>query len=341
MIITFNPKVFVKEQVEILAQIFVLLLKNKDRHFVEVKGIRTENERYIFQSPLFQTEIAPKHIEELIKHIPQQRRNITSLHQKYLTRIVIGLDNNEVLPQNALRILQERSKIIIENRINDWKFLKGVCDKYTSSPKRKSIYLLIQKAIKEQWIESDTGGGDGQIKPVIKYLISSVAYKGIEKYKLMTLFDSDRQLSNLNKLDSTKIPLVSFLKTGSEENIPNLTFNDCVYESTDLIIWHILYKRKLENYVPLNVLFNNIHSLTEKQKQDLQELSYQELDFLEYSTQNIGLGKDKRKDQFPEMFLEGFGYTDFERICAHHKVAFEGEEISEMEQILLKIAKII
>jgi hypothetical protein len=27
--------------------------------------------------------------------------------------------------------------------------------------------------------------------------------------------------------------------------------NDISYEDNDLIIWHILYKRKIENYIPL------------------------------------------------------------------------------------------
>jgi hypothetical protein len=339
MIIEFNPNVFIKEQVEILSEIFVFILKSKDRHFVETKGIRTEKEEYIFQIPLFHKEIAARHIEELIKHIPQQRRSISSLHKKYLTRIVIGFGNDEILPQNALRILQQPSKIILENLINDWKFLKGICDKYTDSPKRKTIYLLVQKAIRNEWIEPATGGGDGQIKPAIQHYINSTTYQGIEKYKLMALFDSDRQLPNTDKLDTTKIPLVYYLKTGLETSIPTLTFNDCTYEANDLIIWHILYKRKIENYVPLSVLFNCIYNLTEQQKQYLQSLSSEQLDFEEYTKDKINIGNSKIKEQFPQMFLSDFSYQEFEKRCEHHKIGLEN--ISEMEQILLKIAKII
>lgn len=338
MIISFNSAVFVEEYAEDLREAFVLLAK-KEQHFVDTASLE-QNSNYIYNSQLFENYFSKKEKELVIKTLPQRKPK--AIHKTYLTKIRVGNGSNEVKPNDLLRILKERSKIIIENLINDWKFLRGVCDKYTASPQRKPIYLLIQKAIKNEWIEPATGGGDGQIKPVIKHLISSIVYKDIEKYKLMTLFDSDRKFPNPNTLDTkTKIPLVSFLKTGLETSIPTLTFINCVYETTDLILWHILYKRKLENYVPLNVLFNNIHNLTESQKQYLENLTVQELDFDEYYKDKIGIRKDKIKEQFPEMFLTTFSYTDFERICEHHKVNFEGEEITEMEQILLKIAKII
>ena len=49
------------------------------------------------------------------------------------------------------------------------------------------------------------------------------------------------------------------------------------------------------------------------------------------------------KEQFPEIFLSAFSYQALEKRCKHHKVylAEANEEVSELEQILLKIAKII
>jgi hypothetical protein len=43
------------------------------------------------------------------------------------------------------------------------------------------------------------------------------------------------------------------------------------------------------------------------------------------------------------MFLSGFSYLDFEERCKHHKVflAEANESVSEIEQILLKIAKLL
>jgi hypothetical protein len=118
---------------------------------------------------------------------------------------------------------------------------------------------------------------------------------------------------------------------------------DCIYEPIDRIVWHILYKRKIENYIPLNVLFASLASITPAQKDNLNAKSYEELDFLEYDKNNIGIGGMQIKDKFPKMFLSDFSYRDFEARCEHHKVflAEANESISEIEQILLKIAKIL
>ena len=75
-------------------------------------------------------------------------------HRIYLTHFTIGvnLGVGEVHPRNAYQIITERSQIIVENKINDGKFIRGICQKYTSSKinkQRQSIYLLIDKAIKK------------------------------------------------------------------------------------------------------------------------------------------------------------------------------------------------
>lgn len=67
------------------------------------------------------------------------------------------------------------------------------------------------------------------------------------------------------------------------------------------------------------------------------------MDFIEYNSNNIGIGEAKIKEQFPEMFIAHFSYRDLEERCEHHKVFLSeaNESVSEIEQILLKIVKII
>jgi protein-tyrosine phosphatase len=109
----------------------------------------------------------------------------------------------------------------------------------------------------------------------------------------------------------------------------------------------VLYKRKIENYVPLDILFGNITSINEQQESDLSNKSNDELDFIEYGNGKdqfkIGIPEDKIKEQFPGIFLSPFSYRDLEERCKHHKVYLPeaNEEVSEIEIILLKIAKII
>ncbi len=335
MIIAFNSNIFQQQYVEELAEIFVLLLKN-EQHFVETQGLRIAD-NLMFQTTLFENYLSKIQKEKLSKYIPQKSKSITSLHKNYLTKITVGLDleKGEILPKNAIKILEAKSKIVIENHINDWKFIKGVCYKYTSKTNKSNIYKLIKTAIEEETLEPETGGGNGQIQAMVNYLLNSKQYQDIGKYKLMALFDSDR--SNSTHFNANYNNLIQFLKNNSQLN--NIGFENCIYEETDLIIWHILYKKKIENYVPLSVLFNCIHNLNEEQKQYLQNLSEEQLDFEEYTKEKINIGNSKIKEQFPKMFLSEFSYQEFEKRCQHHKIGIEN--ISEMEQILLKIAKII
>jgi hypothetical protein len=348
MIISFNPIIFESQDSQIeetLAKILIVLMESKNKnHFLDVKSIYkifyNEDGKYIFES----NTISKNHFS------PQQQRSfkeflnkkitesITSLYQQHLRQILIGNDENntEIHPVNAYKIITERSKVIVENGINDWKFIRGLCQKYSSSgkTKRSSIYKLLDQAIKDEIIESENCGGVGELTKVIQRWIDSDRYQDIFKYKLMAIFDSDKQDSNGFVTPHTS--QIKYLKV--QETLTNYE-----YEPTDLIIWHILYKRKIENYMPLDILLSNINSITQAQKSDLLNKTHNELDFIEYSEANIGRGKSKIKDQFPEMFLASFSYREIEKRCEHHKIFLPeaNELISEIEQILLKMAKII
>jgi len=251
----------------------------------------------------------------------------------------MGIDenNNEIHPINVYRIITERSKIIVENGINDWKFIQGICQIYSNGKtKRRSIYELLNQAIKDERIESENAGGVGEIAKITQRWIESSRYQNIVKYRLMAIFDSDKE-SSRSPIPNTIKSKIEFFKSSATLPI------NYEYETTDLIIWHMLYKRKIENYVPLDPLIQNITSITQDQKNELKIKNPDELDFMEYNRTNIGIGKSKIKEQFPEIFLTGFSYSHFEKRCEHHKVfvAEANERISEIEQILLKMAKIL
>ena len=105
--------------------------------------------------------------------------------------------------------------------------------------------------------------------------------------------------------------------------------------------------------MPLNVILTNINNLSFDQKSNLQTLTPDEMDFIQYYKPidkpvdyYISIGKSKVKEQFPAMFLSGFSPTEMEDRCSHHLVEIsypDGtiDQISEIEIILLKIAKII
>lgn len=350
MIISFNPIIFQSQDAEIQSTLSKILLELMitSIHFVDIKSVSEifydENGKYIFDlnviSKIHFSSQQQKNFKDFLNK--KSRENITGLYKQHLRQIVIGnnIHNKEIHPKNAYKIITERSKVIVENGINDWKFIKGICQKYSSCKMtRKSIYQLLNRAIKDEVLEPENCGGIGEITKVTQKWINSNRYENIYQYKLMAIFDSDKQDSN-KFITPHKSKIQYFKKL---ENISAIQSFDYEYEPTDLIIWHILYKRKIENYIPLNVLFANVKLMTTKQETELNAKTDHELDFIEYNQDNIGLSGQKIKEQFPEMFLSDFTYRDFEQRCKHHKIFLQeaNELVSEMEQILLKIAKII
>ncbi|MDB9455950.1 hypothetical protein [Dolichospermum circinale] len=347
MIIYFNPAIFQTQDDDmqsILADILVELLK--DKHFIDTKSIKSiffdNNNKYIFnQNKIAQAHLSDTKRQNLKDYICKKvNQNITQLHRNHLTHLTIGTNPEEVHPKDACKILTERSIIIVENGINDRKFIEGISQKYSSSKKRGSIYILISDAIKREIIEFDNAGGSGEIQKRIQYLMNAPRYFNIYKYKLVAIFDSDKNFDDDFNVRKYK-KLIEFLKNREISNPP--CENDINYEDHDLIIWHILYKRELENYLPLEILFKKAPLITQDQKDHLSSKSESDLDFLEYNKDNNKIGQIKIKEEFPEMFLGDFSYRLLEQRCEHHKVFLPeaNELVSELEQILLKIAKII
>lgn len=348
MIISFNPSVFQSRNSEIQSDLANILkaLMNHKIHFLNIKSVYSifynESLNYIFDSSeisqIFFSQNDRKQFKEFLSKKSQV--TLTSLLKQHLRTLTIGLDNQngEIHPKNAYKIITERSKIIVENGINDWKFITGICQKYSGGRgDRRTIYKLINQAIKDEIIGSENCGGIGEIRKVTEKYINSEIYKNIYTYKLMAIFDSDKQSAS----DST--PNKSVIEYLKKKEIDTLQASDYKYETTDLIVWHILYKRKIENYISLEILFAEINSITPEHKHELLKKTNEELDFIEYNSSNIGMNNSVIKSKFPQLLLDKCYYRDFEQRCEHHKVfvAEVGKSISEIEQILLKIAKIL
>ncbi|MFM2061612.1 MAG: hypothetical protein RLZZ507_1282 [Cyanobacteriota bacterium] len=350
MIISFNPAIFQNQNLEIQSDLAKILVKlTENNHFIDATSISKiffddKNEYIFYKNDIYENCLSKLDRKSLKEYFEKKiLEPIPVLYRTYLTRITIGTDAGEIHPRNAYKILTERSTIIVENGINDRKFIEGISQKYSSSKKRRSIYVLISNAIKREIIEFDNAGGSGEIQKRIQHWMNAPRYFNIYKYKLMALFDSDKNSDDDFNARKYK-KLIEFLKNREISNPPSE--NDIIYEDHDLIIWHILYKKELENYIPLDILFDKFPEITATQKNDLKNTNTDDLDFIEYNYNNIGIGEKTIKTEFPEMFLGNFSYRLLEQRCEHHKVKIELpdgkiEEISELEQILLKIAKII
>lgn len=90
-------------------------------------------------------------------------------------------------------------------------------------------------------------------------------------------------------------------------------------------------------------MFREFPGISNAQKTSLEAKTPDELDFVEYDNSNIRIGKGRIKKDFPEFFLTNFSYRELEARCQQHLTWSDETQsgISEIEQLLLKIAKII
>ncbi len=356
MIVEFNSDLFVSEDVNIQSKTSKIILEISEDKFLwdidNLDKLFLSDGVNNFKMPFNGKWISIGDKEKLLNKVEEIyaiSAYITSEHHHYLTTIKIGINNDEIHPIDAYRIINERSIVIIENYPNDWKFIKSIIDKYEFFGQRKSIYQLIKKALSNEYLTYDHAGGSG-IKKQIQGWKEGI-YKDIHKYKIIAIFDSDK--NKPTDFKSEYKSLIEYIKGRSIDTPPGK--NDIVYEHEDIIVWHMLYKRAIENYVPLNVIKTTLTNLNDSQKHNLAQLENtpEIVDFIIYSNPEgypkdyyINIGKNKVKEQFPEMFLTNFSPSQLEDRCSHHKVSIElpngtREQVSEIEEILLKIAKII
>lgn len=263
---------------------------------------------------------------------------ITETHRKYLCNIIVGNNSGEISIENALRIINQPSKVIVENGHNDWKCIKGLAKKYSNHKTRKSIYKLLSEGIENNTIIEENAGGKGQIITRLNDLSNGI-YNGIIKYKIAAIFDSDRDSNNQVKDEQKAI--ISHIKNGKQIN----STEDVLVEESDLILWHVLYKRESENYLHPEVIFNNL-TLTENEISEIQKLSVEQYDFADFEEILKGNRGINVKKDFPELYLANWTKDKIEARCNHHQVTIPlpngtSELASEIEELLLKLAAII
>lgn len=300
-----------------------------------------ENGNYIFDDHPFAIHYLSNDLKKRFKDelyiILDQDVYLTNVHFHYLSTINVGFDNEEIDTRKCLTIITLQSVIILENGTNDWKLIKCFADKFANHAKRKLIYKLIKRSIENNWLINDQAGGKGQIISRINNLISN-AYSEIYKFKIATIFDSDR--SGPDVLNNEIKLVIAFLKQHPVDNVA-----DAIYEQNDLIIWHMLYKRELENYIPAQLIEENVNlgSYEKEFKDNFSNNSH--LDFVKYSNIIDHKVVDVKND-FPALLELEFTKDLLVERCSHHKEKIELpngtlEEVIEVEQILLKIAKLI
>ncbi|EOR96310.1 hypothetical protein ADIARSV_0545 [Arcticibacter svalbardensis MN12-7] len=343
MIFKFNPALFYVDNAELQKTLLRLILDFTDRRYLwdfeNLTEIIYNDDNAFFDNSItarYLPEPILQELEDRIDIILQQSAYISQPQKFYFTTIVIGLEADETSPNDALRISELPSLIFLENGTNDWNFIKGIIDNYANHNTKKTVFKAVQQAYLSNRLVPVGLGGAGELIKVIKAYISG-NYVDIQRHKLMTVFDSDRD--NSVSINNKWHNALTYLKNDRAFDITNVV--EWSYANEDRINWHMLYKREIENYIPKELLFSNIEQLTEEAKKEIDQLTPDGYDFF-----NFDKYLEDHKNRTSELFLITSNRVILEQRCIHHSVKAEVpsgilEDIVELESIMQMVAKLI
>lgn len=209
--------------------------------------------------------------------------------------------NNTITPKDMLTMVQERSVVAVENATYDWCAIKCWVKLYSNDREIKSIAGKVHSAIMNDLIRPDAdGGGNGTILNCIGRNLQY--FKGLSKYKITSIFDSDKNSIN-DSSEHNKVLKEGLAALGIE--------------------YHELLKREIENYFPLQTYER---AALVKNSLPLASLNIHEWDYLDvYKNPNFNLGKkdvlklcdELSKDELSERLSSNppqNGYNEAQRI---------------------------
>lgn len=242
--------------------------------------------------------------------------DIPTQYPLYLT--TLNLDNFDDIQIHAL--ISKPSWLIIENELNEWPVYKHIIHQYEKDRQFGSYYQMLWQAA-DKTLMPHTTGGYGQFQQTLVSHDAEEQYQGTLRYKSCTLVDRDTNDSNT--YDANKAKLYTFL---SGKEFQDLTDEDIYSLDQPHYIWHMWYKRAIENYFPIES-YRSIHANIENIPETAEERDYLKFD------EDIYQKKDLPK------LTKGMTRSKYEKTLK--KFPFNGEEISEMQLFLLKLVKII
>ncbi|HNF16275.1 MAG TPA: hypothetical protein PK453_21620 [Leptospiraceae bacterium] len=270
------------------------------------------------------------------------------------TIAAVGNNNHTLDLEEAIQYFNQPVDIILENSLNDRYFLNAIIKNLDKDKSKK-----ISKHIENRWVIISNAGGATNIKNCIeekKQSFDSLAQtknRGKSFYlRLFVLVDSDRKyISNSQPGKQTK-----------ERDIL------AEYLKNEMISFHFLFKREMENYIPNEVLedFKSMDTFIECYL----NLSEDQKDFFDLQKGFINNKTDKSLDEDFRSFygsvsdkdwkilkngiqLEPYAKSfksEFPKLFEHEKVTQETlltrtkhqqQQSNELQEILDKIRKLL
>jgi len=245
--------------------------------------LRDNDEENIMESAWLESQgdrVKQSTYEIILKLLTATAYNSTSAKQR-IPVTINSLPNDNSNLENSLKRLEDPLIILMENSTSDGTFLNCICRCFKNQSKQ------IQKALGMGWLEYVQAGGITQIIPVINHYNK----KKTAPYtpRIFVIIDSNK-LHPADERGEVKA-VVDFC---ADNGIPCMS----------------LYKREIENYLPLNVLSSHF------EEGDLSynafiSLTHDQMDF--YDLDKGFNGKNEYPEGQQELF-EGLKDADFKAL---------------------------
>lgn len=242
--------------------------------------------------------------------------------QTYMTTISL-----EDFSKEQCEILFGKASILLmENSVYEWDVYVHIIETYKRDNLHSNLIKKIKIAINNNRLSCSHGGGFSQYQQLIEQQEKYI-YLGVGKYKICALLDSDRDAVDAS-IPKDKTKLCGFLLGETIQDIVNFDINKIYLLNQPQYVWHMWYKRAIENYFP-NSAYNAVGMDTSNVVEECEIR-----DYLKLSDLIQGYSKDKLSQLTSSM-----SRNDYEKNLKHFNV--NGEELSEIQLFLLKLVRII
>ena len=241
--------------------------------------------------------------------------------QNYLT--VIDVDAN-YSQRDFSYLVEAKAVLLVENSHNEWNLYKELTTIYYQSRKYGNLFKLLSELQQKQLIIPINGGGYRQMPVMVGDFVKDSKRGNLSLMKIMTLFDRDTD--NSTYYDGNKKALFRFFSGGKDHT--TIVETDIYTLRQSPYIWHMWYKRAIENYFPDEQYVNcgvNVTILN-----TCPDRNYFKFD--------DGTPKGYAKAKLSSL-VDKLTFSDFENGQKHFTI--NGKDTSEFELFLLKMLRII
>lgn len=253
---------------------------------------------------------------EMIKKDPSLKLNKQT--RQYLTLMTAA----SFSPQQLDLLIRKPARLMVENKVNEGPVYRSMIGTYASGDKTyNNPFKKLHQALKDGMLDFENGGGCSAYDQQMRSLDEN-EYKEVAKYKICMLADRDTDAEN--KFDIDKNPL---FEACCDKKYDAMTAEDVYTLDFPKYIWHMWYKRAIENYFP-DSQFEDIHA----------DLSTMPTTPTDRNYKKLGDMQGYHKNQLPKL-AEKMSYSMYEDGLKHFYP--NGKDMSELQLFLLKLVKII